>query len=105
WWPDSNRRPAHYECAALPAELHQRLCQSITYGAPAGTPGTRLRGCGAPLFYAGACGPSSLALVSRPRRRRLFHVPGVHGPAPRGGPRAGLAPVAPAQPEETGDIA
>ena len=24
WWPDSNRRPADYESAALPAELHQR---------------------------------------------------------------------------------
>ena len=24
-WPDSNRRPAHYECAALPTEPHKQL--------------------------------------------------------------------------------
>lgn len=24
WRSDSNRRPTHYECAALPTELHQR---------------------------------------------------------------------------------
>ena len=26
WWPDLNRRPADYESAALPTELHQHSC-------------------------------------------------------------------------------
>ena len=25
WRPDSNRRPTHYECVALPTELHQHF--------------------------------------------------------------------------------
>ena len=29
-WPDSNRRPAHYECAALPTEPHKQLSVNST---------------------------------------------------------------------------
>ena len=30
WWTDSNPRPADYKSAALPTELHQRICFVIT---------------------------------------------------------------------------
>ena len=31
WGPDSNRRPTHYECVALPTELHQHIRQKSLF--------------------------------------------------------------------------
>ena len=31
WWTDLNPRPADYKSAALPTELHQRICYDCDY--------------------------------------------------------------------------
>ena len=43
WWTDLNPRPADYKSAALPAELHQRICEKPCRLGSARTAGSRRR--------------------------------------------------------------